>query len=184
MAELSKKIMVVYSSKTGLTEQYAAWIAEDLHAPLFKLEELSREELETCPIVVYGGGLYAGVIHGLHKLKKRLSKDIPVRRLIVFATGASPASPQQLQTTRNGNFSREEQAQIPFFYYQAGIHYERMKAGDRFLMRLFNGFQLIASLRKGRERKPAPKAISANLCDRADIAPLLEQVRRWKRQGR
>lgn len=180
MPKKKLKIVVVYSSKTGLTEKYARWIAEDLHAPFFQLDQIDQETLDSTALVVYGGGLYAGVIHGLHNLKKRLSKEIPVRRLIVFATGASPASSEYAQSIRNNNFSVPEQKQVPFFYFQGGIIYERMKAGDRFLMRLFNGMLWIKKLVKGGQG-PAPKAVSADLCDRAAIAPLLAQARKWRR---
>ena len=63
-------IAVVYCSRYGSTKQYAQWLAEDLGADLYDVRRVYKEKLETYDTIVFGGGLYYGVIKGLSRLKR------------------------------------------------------------------------------------------------------------------
>ena len=56
-------IAVVYCSRYGSTKQYAQWLAEDLGADLYDVRRVYKEKLETYDTIVFGGGLYYGVIN-------------------------------------------------------------------------------------------------------------------------
>ena len=65
---MNERIIVVYKSMYGSTKTYAAWIAEALDALLVRTNEISSGNLGNYDVVVYGGGLYAGVIAGVKLL--------------------------------------------------------------------------------------------------------------------
>ncbi|HOE56241.1 MAG TPA: flavodoxin domain-containing protein [Bacillota bacterium] len=54
-----KKAIVIYKSKTGFTEKYANWIADDLQCDIVCLEEFNAAEISRYSIVVFGGGMHA-----------------------------------------------------------------------------------------------------------------------------
>ena len=79
-------IAVVYCSRYGSTKQYAQWLAEDLGADLYDVRRVYKEKLETYDTIVFGGGLYYGVIKGLSRLKRNYA-SIRESNLVVFAVG-------------------------------------------------------------------------------------------------
>jgi menaquinone-dependent protoporphyrinogen IX oxidase len=56
---MKKKTIVLYESKTGFTRKYAEWIAEELDAELFPLQEARRSidaaKLQDYDAVIFGG---------------------------------------------------------------------------------------------------------------------------------
>ena len=60
-----KKILVLYKSKTGFSERYARWIAEDLQCDLANLAEFKKDSLLQYGLIIYGAGVYAGQINGI-----------------------------------------------------------------------------------------------------------------------
>jgi len=60
-----KKIAVIFSSRHGSAQKYAAWISEELRADLFDKENVTPSQISDYDTVVYGGGLYAGSISGI-----------------------------------------------------------------------------------------------------------------------
>lgn len=64
--------VVVCKSKTGFSEKYAKWIAEELKADLFKLSDFSKKKINDYEAVIYGGGVYASGINGIKFIKKNL----------------------------------------------------------------------------------------------------------------
>ena len=81
--------VVIYKSKTGFTEKYASWIAEELNCEKYPLENVSMVDLSDYDVIIFGGGVRAGKIGGIKFLNKtRVS--LPNKRLVIFATGATP----------------------------------------------------------------------------------------------
>ncbi len=117
--------VVIYQSKTGFTAKYAKWIGEELNCPVFSLKEADRNGLSEYDTIIYGGGLMAGKVSGLDKFKK--SSLAEGKKLVVFATGATPMEATEAITrVKNSNLSTEEQRKIPFFYLVSGLCYEKM----------------------------------------------------------
>ena len=67
------KIIVVYKSKTGFSEQYAKWIQTALNCDIIPLNQLKT--LEGYDLVIYGAGLMAGKMNGLKDFKPYGSND-------------------------------------------------------------------------------------------------------------
>ena len=76
-------ILVVYSSKTGFTKRYAQWIKEVVPCTCVEAKEAEKLEVGNYDVILYGGGFYAGKIHGVEWLKSRLPK-LEGKRTAVF----------------------------------------------------------------------------------------------------
>lgn len=134
-AEETVKIVVVYTSLSGFTAAYAKWIAEEVSADLFTLEEISVGLLQNYSVVVYGGSLHMVGITGYKRLQKYLLQ-LPDKKLVLFTTGASPQRDETVEEVRNANLSAEEQKTIPFFYFRGGFNYDRLDLLNKILMTL------------------------------------------------
>ena len=111
------KKIVVFKSKTGFSEKYARWIAEELNCEVKSLKEVKASEIATYDTVIYGGGIMAGMLGGLDKIKKMNPK-----KLLVFAVGASPVSAEYTEVVKNQNKLED----IPVFYYEGGLNLEKL----------------------------------------------------------
>jgi len=127
------KAAVLYKSKTGFTRTYAQWIAEELSADLYEAPKVDVRQLDTYDTVVYGAGLYAGGINGIGLIKNNLDA-LTGKKIIVFATGATPVREKTTNELRDTNFSPEQLKQIRFFYLRGGFDYHKLKPVDKLLM--------------------------------------------------
>lgn len=129
------KTVVLYKSKTGFTKKYAQWIAEALSADIYEVSRVNVNKVTEYNNIVYGGSLYAVGITGLKFIIKNFDilKD---KRLVIFATGASPSSKQVIEEVTNKNFTAEQQKYIKFFYLRGGFDYKKLNFFDKFLMTL------------------------------------------------
>lgn len=130
----NKKIAVVYSSHTGFTQNYAAWLAKELHCDLKTVKESSVSDLLQYDTIIYGGGLYAVGISGIKLITKnyQLLKD---KKLIIFAVGASPVREETTKEIRKANLS-DEMSDVQFFYLRGGFDYSRLSPFFKLLMKL------------------------------------------------
>ncbi len=127
--------IVICQSKTGFTRKYAEWIAKELNADLLEGTKVTQNDLNRYDLIIYGGGLYAGGINGAKKILGKL-KPLQGKKVIVFATGLSPARPEIIREIAGRNFSPEQKAEIPFFYLRGGFDTAKLSALDRFLMNI------------------------------------------------
>lgn len=141
------KTLVFYSSKTGFVKKYAEWIAEELHADLLTFDKADCRTIQSYDTIIYGGGLYAGGINGVGKIKRNLPK-LEGKKVIVYATGASPWSEKVLNEIRNRNFTPEQQKRIGFFYLRGGFNLNGLGLFDRFLMKLLK-MKILSKKKKG-----------------------------------
>ena len=149
------KTVVIYQSKTGFTKKYAEWIAEDLSADIFDVSKVSANMLTVYDTVIYGGSLYAVGITGVKFITQNLHK-LKDKKVIVFATGASPAREETIEEVKNKNFTPEEQKQIHFFYFRGGFDYSKLNLFDKFLMTLLKW-----KIKKKKELTPDEKGMLA-----------------------
>jgi menaquinone-dependent protoporphyrinogen IX oxidase len=144
------KAIVIYKSKSGFTQKYAEWIAQELKADICEAAEVNICRLVEYETVIYGGGLYAVGINGIKLITKNLDK-LKGKKVIVFATGASPFREEVLDEVKNSNFTPEQQKQIKFFYLRGGFDYSKLTAIDKVLMTLL---KLKIKMKKKSERVP------------------------------
>ena len=81
--------IVIYKSKYGSTKKYAEWISEELDCRMAEAKEIKPDILSEYDTIIYGGGLYAEVINGVHLITKNLDK-LTDKKLIVYSTGITP----------------------------------------------------------------------------------------------
>lgn len=129
------KTVVIHKSKTGFAKKYAEWIAEELSADIFDVSKVNPNILTAYDTVVYGGGLYAIGINGVKYITQNLDK-LKDKKVVVFATGASPFREEAISEVRDKNFTSEEQKYIQFFYLRGGFDYSMLKPFYKVLMTL------------------------------------------------
>jgi len=171
------KALVVYSSKTGFVEKYAKWIAEELSTEAVRSDDVSLDELKEYDTLIFGGGLYAGGINGVKFLKKALEK-FRGKKIAVFATGASPPGAEVVDEVRDGNFTREEQKKIGFFYLRGGFDYDKLGIKDRLLMKLLKKkLESKKELTEDEEGMLSAYDDPVDFTDRDNIRELVDYVR-------
>lgn len=132
------KILVTYKSKTEFTKRYAEVIAQEVNGMLMDFKEVTVEKMSEFDVVVYGGGLYAGMINGYKKAKEMFEKS-SAKKFILFATGGTPnEATKEIEEVWKHNLSAEELESIPHFYMQGGICYEKMSLPDKIIMKMMS----------------------------------------------
>ena len=129
------KTIVVYKSKSGFVRKYAQWIAEVLSADIFEISKVNINMLTKYDTVVYGGSLHAVGINGVKFITRNIDK-LKDKKLIVFASGASPSSEEVIREVKNNNFTKEQQNHIEFFYLRGGFNFNKLPPFDKVLMTL------------------------------------------------
>ena len=173
-----EKTAVVYRSKTGFTEKYARWLAEEVGADLLKADHVKLEDLLRYDAIVYGGGLYAGGINGVKRITKH-SKELGDRRLIVFGVGASPCRPEVCEGVEKRNIPAELRGKIRFFLLRGGFDFKKCSAKDKMLMNL-----LKIKLKKAPDTDEDAKGMlacydhPADFTNREALKPLLACIRK------
>lgn len=127
-----KNCVVIYKSKTGFTEKYANWVAEELNCDVYPLENVNLINLSEYELIIFGSGVRAGKMSGIKFIDKSRF-DFPNKKLVIFATGATPQHEfEAIEKVRTMNV--HENSGIPFFYFQSGFNYERMKGLDKLML--------------------------------------------------
>lgn len=135
------------------------------------IKGVKLEDLKDYKLVIYGAGVYAGMIKGSGKIKHWIGKS-PEKTWIVFATGATPPKDGYEDLVLKTNFRKGESRPAHFYYFLSGINYEKMGFFNRVLMKLFSG---MAARKNGvtQPKKPA----SVDLANRDYTAELLRYAR-------
>ncbi len=129
------KPVVIFKSKTGFTKKYADWLVEDLSADVFEASTVDINMLDQYDTIIYGGSLHAVGIIGINFITSNFDK-LKNKKLVVFATGASPSSEEVIKEIITNNIPEDQQKNIEFFYLRGGFNYEKLPPGDKVLMAL------------------------------------------------
>lgn len=168
------KKIVVYKSNTGFTEKYAHWIAEDLCCDAVRLEQISTSEMSQYDVVILGGGIHAGRINGIRYIKKNIS-SMKIKRIIIFATGATPAIPEEIERFRKTNIPYGKD--IEFFYFQSGMNYTKMHGTDKMLIGMLKAFLKMKKSKSDVEKGTADAIQNSyDYSNRNQLTPLINYV--------
>lgn len=171
-----KTVLLIYKSNTGFTKKYAQWIQEELNCTTLELKDAHISDITKYDIIIFGGGMHANKVNGIKFIKNNLEQLIN-NHLIIFATGATPASAvEEVKQFEQANIPSG--SNIPFFYFQSGMNYKDMKISDKMIMNCFN---LVLKLKKDKNsvEQGTMEAIS-NSYDNSKqifIEPLINYVR-------
>lgn len=174
---MNKRILVIYKSVTGFTKQYAKWIAEELNCTLLEWKNVSAKTMSEYDTVIFGGRFHAGRVDGLKKAKKIFAESTAAE-LIVFATGAMPQTAvKMIADAWKNNLTPEELENLPHYYMQSGLRYDKMPFGDKLMMKVF------AAMLKGKKEKSEYETAMAqalgnpnDLSSKEYIQPLISYV--------
>ncbi len=119
------KTLVIYKSKSGYTKNYAEWISQELGADIYEASKVNAKMMAAYDTIIYGGGLYAVGINGVKLITKNFDR-LKDKKIVVFATGASPTGEKVFEDVLNRNFSPTLQKQIRFFYLRGGFDFNKL----------------------------------------------------------
>jgi menaquinone-dependent protoporphyrinogen IX oxidase len=159
--------IVVYKSKSGFVRNYAEWIAEELSADIFEASEVNINMLTKYNIVIYGGSLHAVGINGIKFISKNIDK-LKDKKIVVFASGASPSSEKVIKEVLANNFSADQQNYIKFFYLRGGFNYNKLPPFDKVLMTLLK-WKIKSKKKQNKELMPDEIGMLAVLENPADF---------------
>ncbi len=172
------KILVVYKSVTGFTKEYAEMIAREIDCTLMELRQVTAETMSNFDTVIFGGRIHAKTVDGL-KTAKELFRRGKASQFIVFATGATPNEAKDvIDEMWSNNLSPAEFFNIPHYYMQGGLRYEKMPLLDKMMMKLF-----CAMMKKKKDKNEYEKqferaiASSYDLSSKEYIAPLIKTLK-------
>ena len=135
MSKDTKKIAVIYKSKYGSTKRYAEWIAKAVDGDLFESSKIKIEDLLHYDTVVFGGSLHAVGIKGVELITKNF-EQLKSKKIIVFATGCSPAKEEAIEHVIDHNFTVDIKEKIKFFYLRGAFNYSKLNFIDKLMMSL------------------------------------------------
>lgn len=87
-------IFVLYGSRYGSTRRYAEMIAKELSAQCKSVEDVTKKEIETANLVIYGGGVYAGKLMGKASIQK-FANVLLSKQMIVFSCGCADTKKEE-----------------------------------------------------------------------------------------
>lgn len=175
---IKMKAIVVCNGKTGFTEKYGRWIAEELSCEMVKYEDMTKEKWEENDVIIYGGYIMAGRVNGLDKVKNELFKE--GKKAVIYGVGATDRrAVEVIGKMKSDNLTEEEQQKAGFFYLEGGICYERMGFLPKIMLKM-----MAKSLKNKKDRTAEETGMMQTLEKSTDktnkeyIKPLIEYVRK------
>ncbi len=153
--------IVIYKSKYGSTKQYAEWIGEALSCEVKDAKNIKIDDLMKYDTIIYGGGLYAEVIAGVHLITKNIGK-LSNKKLIVYSTGITPLSCREYYDTlvMDKNFKTEEiRKKIKVYNFMGKMILDELSVVHRTAIK---GLKKIMS---GKENPTDMEKLLIDLCD-------------------
>lgn len=124
------KILVLYKSKYGATEQYARLLAQTQQWDICPLADSGEKNLKEYEGILFAGGIYASGIAGIRELEKRF-EEIKDQKIAVFCVGASPMDEMNLEIKQRN--LRGKLSGIPLFYGRGAWDESKMSFKDQLL---------------------------------------------------
>jgi|GEM_PF-1160055 len=93
LSVVEKKIVIIYGSRYGSTEQTAKWIAEGMEGKAEVIAALEAEDLTTYDKVILGSGIYGGQLHqDILAFLTENKGEVNDKIVALFVVCGSPAS--------------------------------------------------------------------------------------------
>ncbi len=171
--------IVIYKSKYGGTKKYAEWIAEELGCSAIDAKTVKIEDILKYDTIIYGGGLYAEVINGVHMLVKNMDK-LKDKKVAVFTTGITPIDCRDYydKMVIEKNFKEGLGKNVRVFNYLGKMVIDELSLVHR------TALKTLKKIMQGKENPSDMEKLLVELCDadgdfcdRESIRELLEYVR-------
>lgn len=162
---MENRIIVIYKSSTGFTKKYAEMIAEEMNCALADYSTMTEEMLSGYDVIVFGSRAHAGMIDGYKKAREKFEKS-KAKQTVLFVTGATPNTEEDvIKEFWSQNLTTEELADIPHFYMQSGLCYEKMSFSDKLMMKVF-----VTMMKKKKDKEPYEKDFEKVITSSYDIS--------------
>lgn len=175
---MNKKIAVIYKSKTGFTKKYAEMIAEEIDYVLIDYKNVTVKTMSDFDIIVFGSRVHAGLIDGYKNIREMFLKST-AEKFVLFVTGATPNEAEDvIDEVWKNNLSPDELNNIPHFYMQSGLCYEKMGFFDKTMMKMMSAM-LKNKKDKTSDEKDFEQAIanSYDISSKKYVEPLIDCLR-------
>ena len=138
----NSKVLIIYSSKRGSTEQYAKWLHESLSeacdATLVPFSESKKIDLYDYDLIVYGGWIRGSGIVDFDVLRKRLDGEL-LEKMIVFGVGVANPSAEnyaQVWSINLGKIDPKNQHKTIMYILDGRYDPNNIDGLDGFLMKI------------------------------------------------
>ena len=174
---MKMKAIIVYNSKTGFSERYARWAAEELGCEAIPYKSFDKAVAGGGGLVVFFSRVIAGKIEKLDDIKKLLGGQADGRLIVAAVGAASAAAAATVEKYWTDNFSENELTSIPHFYLQGGIDFEKMGFGEKSVLKMVS--KLLKNKKDKTEEEADFERVLAGSSDNSSrdyIKPLVEYV--------
>ena len=171
--------IVIYKTKYGATKKYAEWIAEELACEALDAKSIKIDDILKYDTIVYGGGLYAEIINGVHILTKNMDK-LQGKKIAVFTTGLTPTDCRDYydKMVIEKNFKDGVPENVKVFNYVGKMILDELSLVHR------TALKTLKKIMQGKENPTDMEKLLIELCDadgdfcdREAIGELIEYVR-------
>ena len=176
-------IAVVYKSDYGAARSYAIYIAKALNADLYDLRRIREFDFSRYDTVVFGAGIYAGRINGLHFLSAH-ELELAGKKRAVYAVGISdPSIEANVRRTEKAVKKALPEALAegtPVFCFRGTLDYSELSFKHRLAMA---GLHSVVAHKKPDRLSPDERVVldtygkSVDFIDLAAADPLVAYIR-------
>ncbi len=171
--------IVIYKTKYGATKKYADWIAEELGCEAVDAKKITLDDIIKYDTIIYGGGLYAEVINGVHMLTKNMDK-LKDKKIAVYTTGITPTDCRDYydKMVIEKNFKDGLPENVRVFNYLGKMVVDELSLVHR------TALKTLKKIMQGKENPTEMEKLLVELCDadgdfcdKKAICELIEYVR-------
>ena len=152
--------IVIYKTKYGATKKYAEWIAEELGCDMVDAKDIKIDDILKYDTIIYGGGLYAEIINGVHMLTKNMDK-LKDKKIAVFTTGLTPTDCRDYydKMVIEKNFKLGVPENVKLFNYVGKMLVSELSLVHR------TALKTLKKLMQGKENPTDMEKLLIELCD-------------------
>lgn len=171
--------IVIYKTKYGATKKYADWIAEELNCEAVDAKKITVDDIMKYDTIIYGGGLYAEIINGVHVLTKNMDK-LKDKRIAVYTTGITPIDCRDYydKMVIEKNFKEGVPENVRVFNYLGKMVVDELSLVHK------TALKTLKKIMSGKENPTEMEKLLVELCDadgdfcdKEAIGELIEYVR-------
>lgn len=173
---------ILFKSRYGATKLYAQHVAQSLGADIYDLDKEKKVDFEKYDTLVYGGGIYAGSINGLKRLKKNADM-LKGKSLIIFSVGLGDptvaAEARTIINSVNKALPKELMDRTHIYSFRGSLEWNKLSFMHRTMMKMVNN---ILKKKKEEDLSDSERDTLNNfgkdvdLTNLASAAPLIDYV--------
>ena len=130
------KGVIVYKGKYGATQQYAAWLGEELHLPVYTAHDPTIENISAYDFVVAGGSVYMGKL----QIKNWLLEHellLQQKKMFLFIVCGTPASEKEkLEKIVRENLPASLVGSCTVYFLPGRVIHQQLSWRDNMMLKL------------------------------------------------